>query len=370
MIRMLGFVVALSLSSVSAAPGLAAPALEPSGFATTVPAPSMFAPTLIQPTVIEPSSAARKSIKLATLVPKGSSYHKALVAMGEAWKSGPDDGAPITIFPDGTMGGEADMVRRMRAGQLQAAMISVTGLREIDPSVTALQNLPLVFDSLEEAAIVRSALLPRLEKLLQDKGFIPLFFGDVGWVRFFTKEPVKTPDDMKSVKFFTWSGSTDQADFMKSMGWNPVLLETADILPGLQTGLIDGAPVVPYFALKGQFFGVAKHMLEIDWAPLVGALVITQKAWDELPPALREHCRKTALDTGTEITRKSRQENDEAVAAMVKRGLVVQPMTPELKTKWRGFMEPIWPKLRGLDVPADLYDEVMRLVAKTRAAKR
>lgn len=320
---------------------------------------------------IEPAQPTlERKTKLATLVPKGSSYHKSLVAMGEAWKSGPDGGTPVTIFPDGTMGGEADMVRRMRAGQLQAAMISVTGLREIDPSVTALQNLPLVFDSLDEAAAVRAALLPRLEKLLADKGFVALFFGDVGWVRFFTKEPVKTPDDMKRVKFFTWSGSTDQADFMKKMGWNPVLLETADILPGLQTGLIDGAPVVPYFALKGQFFGVAKHMLEIDWAPLVGALVITQKAWDEFSPELREHCRKTALATGAEITQKSRQENDEAVAAMVKRGLVVQTMTPELKTTWRAFIEPVWPKLRGLDVPADLFDEVMRLVAEARAGKR
>jgi TRAP-type C4-dicarboxylate transport system substrate-binding protein len=347
MITTLALVSVLSLSTSSAT----SPAITP--------APSTSVAT----------ATAGKPLKLATLVPKGSSYYKALVAMGEAWKSGPEGGAPITIFPDGTLGGEADMVRRMRAGQIQAALISVTGLREIDESVTALQNLPLVYDSLDEAAAVREALLPQLEKLLADKGFIALFFGDVGWVRFFTKEPVKTPDDMKRVKLFTWSGSTEQADFMKGMGWNPVLLETADILPGLQTGLIDGAPVVPYFALKGQFFGVAKHMLEIDWAPLVGALVITREAWDAMPPPLREHCRKAALATGTEITQKSRQENDEAVAAMVKRGLVVQPMTPELKAAWRAFIQPIWPKLRGLEVPADLYDEVMRLIAKLRAGK-
>ncbi len=322
------------------------------------------------PIAFEPVSVDRKAVKLATLVPKGSSYHKSLLAMAEAWKTGPDGGIPVTIYPDGTMGGEADMVRRMRAGQLQAALISVSGLREIDPSVTALQNLPMVFDDLDEAAAVRDALLPRLEKKLADKGFVSLFFGDVGWVRFFTKDPVRTPDDMKRVKFFTWSGSTDQADFMKSMGWNPVLLETADILPGLQTGLIDGAPVVPYFALKGQFFGVAKHMLEIDWAPLVGALVVTTKAWDELPAPLREHCRAVAATTGAKITEDSRRENDEATEAMKKRGLVVQPMTPELKRAWRSFLEPIWPKLRGLDVPADLFDEVIRLLAERRAAKR
>jgi TRAP-type C4-dicarboxylate transport system substrate-binding protein len=312
----------------------------------------------------------RKSIKLATLVPKGSSYHKALLAMGETWKAGPDGGAPVTVYPDGTMGGEADMVRRMRAGQLQAALISVTGLREIDPSVTALQNLPMLFDSLDEAAAVRAKLLPRLEKALADKGFVSLFWGDVGWVRFFTKDAVRTPDDLKRVKLFTWSGSTEQADLMKSLSWKPVLLETADILPGLQTGLIDGVPVVPYFALKGQFFTVADNMLEIDWAPLVGALVVTKKAWDELPEPLRKHALGAAAKAGDDITARSRVENDEAVEAMRKRGLVVQPLTPDLRAQWRAFVEPIWPRLRGLEVPPEMYDEVMRLVAEGRAAKR
>ncbi len=178
MITLLGFVAALALVPV---PG---PSVEP----------------LREPAVL----VQRKATRLATLVPKGSSYHKSLLAMAEAWKAGPDGGAPVTIHPDGTMGGEADMVRRMRAGQLQAALISVAGLGEIDPSVTAIQNLPFVFDSLDEAAAVRTALLPRLEKTFAEKGFVALFFGDVGWVRFFTKDPVRTPDDMRRVKFFTW----------------------------------------------------------------------------------------------------------------------------------------------------------------------
>jgi TRAP-type C4-dicarboxylate transport system substrate-binding protein len=312
--------------------------------------------------------AERKPLKLGTIAPKGSSYHKALLAMGEAWRAGPEGGVGLTVFPDGSMGGEADMVRRIRAGQLQAAMVTVSGLREIDPAVTALQNVPLVFRSLDEASAARARLLPRLEGTLAEKGFVALFWGDVGWVRFFTKQPVLLPDDMKRVKLFTWSGGTSQADLMKGFGWNPVLLETADILPSLQTGLIDGVPTVPYIALKGQFFSVASHMLELDWAPLVGALVVSRKAWEELPPPLREHCKAAATKAGEEITQKSRSENDEAVEAMRKRGLVVHALTPEQRAAWRAFVEPIWPRLRGLDVPAELYDELMRTLGELRGA--
>ena len=63
----------------------------------------------------------------------------------------------------------------------------MTGLREIDPSVTALQNLPMMFDSLEEAADVRAKLRPRLEKRWPTRASWLLFWGDVGWVRFFSQ---------------------------------------------------------------------------------------------------------------------------------------------------------------------------------------
>jgi TRAP-type C4-dicarboxylate transport system substrate-binding protein len=322
---------------------------------------------LCRSTPAAPAPAERKPLALATLAPKGSSYHKTLLALNEAWRAGPEGGVGLKLFTDGALGGEADMVRNMRTGRLQAAMLTVNGLRDIDPAVTALQNIPLAFDSLDEAGAVRERLMPRLERALAEKGFVALFWGDIGWVRFFTKQQVVLPQDMQRVKLFTWSGSTRQADLMKSLGWNPVLLETADILPGLQTGLIDGVGTVPYLALKGQFFQSAPHMIELDWAPLVGALVVTKTSWDPLPAALQAHCREKALEAGVEITRKSRAENDEAVAAMRERGLKVQVLGEAERKAWRSFVEPVWPRLRGLDVPPELYDELMRVLKELRA---
>src|SRR2546422_206740 len=105
-------------------------------------------------------------VRLGTLVPKGSSYFKHLQAMGEKWRQAPGGGVSLTIYPDGTMGGEADMVRRMRLGQLQAAMLTVVGLSGIDDSVSALQNMPMMFHSLDEVDYVREKLRPVLEKRL------------------------------------------------------------------------------------------------------------------------------------------------------------------------------------------------------------
>jgi TRAP-type C4-dicarboxylate transport system substrate-binding protein len=81
-------------------------------------------------------------IRLGTLAPKGSAYTKHLEAMGAQWKKASGGGAVLTIYPDGTMGSEADMVRRMRLGQLQAALVTTSGLAEIEPSVGVLQSMP------------------------------------------------------------------------------------------------------------------------------------------------------------------------------------------------------------------------------------
>jgi len=107
---------------------------------------------------------------------------------------------------------------------------------------------------------------------------VVLGWGDAGWVRFFSKTRAVLPDDFKGMKFFAWGSEPEQQEIMKSLSYTPVPLETADILPAMQTGMVEVVPSTPYFALAGQIFNTAQHMLEINWAPIVGALVVTRKA--------------------------------------------------------------------------------------------
>src|SRR4051794_261022 len=111
-----------------------------------------------------PTAHAGPQVKLATLAPKGTTFHQVLLEMGEQWSKAPDGGVKLTVYTDGTLGGERDMVRRMRVGQIQAAMLTVTGLTEIDDSVAALQNMPMVFRSVDELEFVRDKIRPKLEK--------------------------------------------------------------------------------------------------------------------------------------------------------------------------------------------------------------
>ena len=209
------------------------------------------------------------SIRLATVMPSGTSYHQTLQQMGQKWRQAPGGGVALTIYAGSSMGGEADIVRRMRLNQLQAGMLSVVGLSDIDKSVSALSCMPMMFRSLDELDYIRDQLRLELEKRLLDKGLVTLFWGDAGWARFFSKEPVLRPADLRKLKLFVWAGDNYQIDLMKALGFQPIPLETSDILPGLQKGLIGAVSTAPFYALATQVYGPAPHMVEMNWEALI-----------------------------------------------------------------------------------------------------
>lgn len=314
------------------------------------------------------ASAQQPRIRLGTLAPRGSLYHQVLLDMGESWRRAEAPGAAFVAFTDGSQGGEADIVRRMRIGQLNAALISVVGLTEIEAGAGALQYMPLMFRSWDEVDVAGERLRPLLEKRFLDKGYVVLFWAEAGWVRFFSKERALRPDDYKRMKMFAWSGDATQISLMKGMGYQPVVLETADILPGLQTGLVNAVPVTAMWALTAQIDSVAPHMLDVRWVPIVGAAVLSRKVWDALGPAGKEALKEAAGRAGDEL-RKHREAMDlEAVEAMKKRGLQVHTLTPELEAEWRQLADAAYSRIRGGMVPADTFDLVQRAVEGHRRA--
>jgi TRAP-type transport system periplasmic protein len=307
-------------------------------------------------------------LKLGTLAPAGTSYHKSLQAMGEKWRKVSDGAVQLVIFPGGTQGSEADMVGLMQTGNLDAGLLTADGLSQIDSAALALQIMPLAFRNLDEVDFVGEKLRPPLEARLLAKGYIVLFWSDTGWAQIFSKSPVLHPDDLRKLKVFAWAGNVAEYDLWKASGFSPVALEATGIPQGLLSGAISAVPTVPIFALATQLDAQAKYMLEINWGPLVGAAVVQKKSWDRVPAAAREAMLKIAEETGRQVKAAGRAENAAAVAALVKRGLVVQKVTPEVEAEWVAVIDTVQDQIRGRIVPADMFDEAQRWLKEYRAA--
>jgi TRAP-type C4-dicarboxylate transport system substrate-binding protein len=307
-----------------------------------------------------PTSAAEKKVtlKLGTLAPSGTSYHKQLLQLRDKWQKASAGSVQVIVYPDGRQGSEGEMVSAMTTGNLQAGLLTAAGLSQIEPAVVALQSMPMAFRSLEEVDFVTEKMRPMLESRMDAKGFVVLFWTDSGWVRFFSKQPVIQPDDLRKLKVFSWAGGKGEFEAWKAGRFNPVSLEPTEIFSSLGTGIITAAPMPPFFALATQIDTAAPFMLELNWAPLVGALVVRKESWLKIPEALRAELLQSAAATGKEVKTLARAEGVESVVAMQKRKLTVHPVTPQNQALWEEAADQIKDRIRGPVVPVEFYDAV------------
>jgi TRAP-type C4-dicarboxylate transport system substrate-binding protein len=303
---------------------------------------------------------AQTIIRLGTMVPKGSRWHEILLNMGEEWKKASGGKIELKIYPTGEQGDEPEMVQKVRIKKLQAVAISGAGLSGIDAATAALQ-IPMMLNSYEELDYVRDHISARLEKGLAARGFIVLNWGDAGWVHFFTKQPALHPNDIRKLKLCVLQGDNSTFQLYKINGFHPVALAATDILTGLQTGLIEAFQSPPLFALSNQWFGGAKNMLDIQFAQLVGATLISKDVWDKIPPAVQKEIKASALTAGVALREEIRKAEAGSVPMMQQFGLNVVHADNKVIAEWRQLAEAIWPNLRGTMVPPDLFDEVKRL---------
>ena len=314
------------------------------------------------------ADAKKMNVKLGTLAPTGTSYHKQLLLLRDQWAKASGGTLQLVIYPDGRQGTESEMVSSMTTGNLHAGLLTAAGLSQIEPSVTALQSMPMAFRSLAEVDYVTEKMRPLLEAKLQAKGFLVLLWTDSGWVRIFSKQPVVKPDDLKKLRVFSWAGGKGEFEAWKAGGFNPVSLEPSEIFSSLGTGIITACPMPPFFALATQIDTIAPHMLDLNWAPLVGAIVISKQAWDKIPSTLQTECLKIAAEVGREVKSRARTEATDAVQAMQKRKLTVHPVSPEVQALWEGAADHIRDRVRGPIVPVEFYDAVHGHLKEFRSA--
>ena len=315
------------------------------------------------------SAAAQTRIRLATLLPRGTSQYQALERMGQQWKNSTNGAITLTIYADGTAGSEAESIQKLRVGSLQAVTLSAASLADLDSYLGAIQKVPMLFHSLEESEYVREKVAPRLEKRLEDQGFVVLFWADAGWIQLFSRQPILRPSDLKNTRLLTTPGDPAEVELIKALGIRPEQRVWSEAFLALQTGNIDELVTTPFLCLAGQFDRSAKHYLPLNYVPLAGATIISKRVWESLTPGQRDAMHQAAMQAGQQIQSISRVENDKSIEAMKTRGLQVHAMTPEAEREWQEYFETVYPQVRGKLVPADIFDDVQHVLAEYRSGE-
>jgi TRAP-type transport system periplasmic protein len=274
--------------------------------------------------------------------------------MAQRWEQASGGQVRLRIYAGGAQGSEGDMVRKMAIGQLQAAAITNVGMHDVIPEPQAF-SVPFLFDDEAQLDCAFEKMRPGLDQALAKRGLVALQWSRVGAVYLFCDAPRRSPAEMKDAKVWAWEGDPKSVEAFRAAGLHPVVLSATDIVPSLQTGMIDCVPNIPLYVLTARLFEKANHMMDAPWSHMVGATVVRKEAWDKVAPDVREKLTAIALELGDKVDAEVRRLNGDAIAAMQKQGMKKIATDP---VPWRTAMEKTWPIIRGGVVPIEFFDQV------------
>jgi TRAP-type C4-dicarboxylate transport system substrate-binding protein len=305
------------------------------------------------------------TLKLATLAPSGSAWHDLLKELGQEWERLSGGQVKVKVYAGGAQGSEGEMIRKLNIGQLQAAALSNVGLHDVVTEPQAL-SVPLLFRDEGELACAFERIKPALELAFERKGLVVVSWSRIGAATFFCNVPVHTPAELGRLKLFAWEGDPGTVEAWRRAGFQPVVLSSIDLVPALQTGMIDCVGNVPLYALTARLFDRARYQVDLPWSYVTGATVVRRDAWEKVPAGLRPPMLEAARRLGARVDGEVKRLNADAVEAMKRQGLQVVPVDA---ATWRPALERSWAALRGPVIPAAFFDEVVAARDACRAGR-
>lgn len=291
-----------------------------------------------------PASAATQ-LKLAILAPQGSTWAKALEDFKDEVGKKTGGEVELKIYSGGRQGDEQEVLKKMGVGYLDGGGFSGIGLGAMVPSVRMLE-LPFVWKDDQEVERALAKLTPFYADKFDKAGYKLLGWAEGGFVQLFTTEPVRTIDELRKQKMWTWSGDPLSDALFKGFGIAPIPLALPNVLQSLQTGLINGAYGPPLLAVALQWQTKVKYVSEDRFTYAAAAIVVSKKAWE----SLGKHQALVAAVAEQRLAAlrvKIREDNDAALKVMLQGGMQSIKISEQDQKKIRETAQEISKSLIG-----------------------
>jgi len=302
-------------------------------------------------------------IRFATIAPGGSTFGKILKAWGRSLSKETEGRVELRYYSGGSQGDERDFIRKMRAGQMDAAGVTTIGLGIVVRPALVL-SAPGVIETYEELGRVRAKMNARFEKMFEDAGFILLNWSDAGKGRIMSTIPITKPADLKAARPWAWKDDPIFSEFLKVVGANAVRLGVTEVYAGLQTKMVDVVPASPIAALALQWFTKLKYMSNESFGIILGASLIKKEKFDQLSPEDQKVLRDTARRAAAALDKVVRRDDAKAYDILLERGIELVDTSP-YRAEWDRAAEQTIDRLTGRIFSKSLLAEVRAAAAGT-----
>ena len=295
-------------------------------------------------------------IRYATLAPGGSTFGKILKAWGRSLSKETEGRVEFRYYAGGSQGDERDFIRKMRAGQMDAAGVTTIGLGIVVRPVLVL-SAPGVIETYEQLDRVRDKMNGRFEEMFEEAGFVLLAWADAGQGRLMSTTPILKPADLKLSRPWVWKDDPIFAEFLKVVGANAVRLGVPEVYAALQTKMVDVVPSSAIGAVALQWYTKLKYMSKDSFGIVVGASVVKKEKFDQLSPADQKVLKSTALRAAEALGKVVRRDDAEAYDVLLDRGIEVVDTGPH-RAEWDAAAKETRDRLTGRIFSKSLLAEV------------
>jgi len=233
--------------------------------------------------------------------PESHPQYVALTHLGERMKEATGGACALEVFPNESLGPQADTIELVQAGSVDFSMVAGSLMENFNPDFVVF-NLPYVFDSKEHQRKVLDdpEITGDLFSSVEDKN-ITVVTGFHGGVRnvYNSVKPVETPADLEGMKIRVIESDTNIA-MMKLMGGSGAPMGQGEVYTAIQSGILEGGEnnesiyanlshdeIAPYYSYT-------QHLMFPDY------LISNPKTLDRMEPECREFLESDIRNTTEE----------------------------------------------------------------------
>jgi tripartite ATP-independent transporter DctP family solute receptor len=225
--------------------------------------------------------------KASDVHPLGYPTVEAIQRMGKKLEKETNGRISIQMFPSMQLGGEKEMIEQAQIGALQIARISVGAMGPVVDDVNVF-NMPFIFrDEAHMRKVIDGPIgQGLLEKINSNPNsrLIVLGWMDAGTRSVYSNKAASKPEDLKGQKI-RMMGNPLFVETMNAMGGNGVAMGFNELLPALQTGVVDGAENNPPTLLAQNHYQVSKVYSQTGHLIIPEIFVFSKKTWEGLSKA-------------------------------------------------------------------------------------
>ncbi len=299
------------------------------------------------PTTPTPSAATPgRILSVATLAPAGSTWMRGLNAMNRELRTRTNNAVSLRIYAGGIQGDESEVIRKMRQGRLDGAILTGIGLGNIHRPVLAFM-LPGMFATRANLDRSRAALAEQVQTQFRAANFVLASWGESGSPRLFSRREIRTPNDLRQVHPWVWRDDVILPQMFAEVGATGVPLSLPEVLSGLQTGRIDTVVAPPLAAVALQWSQHFTHMTEGANSYGVGGIVFSTRSWDAIPADQQVIAREVIEQFNQLIGRNVARDDAAALRSMAARGVTQVTYTPAERAQWASLFGRVRARLVG-----------------------